>query len=114
MDYEIYEVNITYQAKQDSNSIFSYITYELQSFDHAIDLIRCFEKSIERLDVFPHRYSVFEKDPWDKMGIRKMPVQNYIVLYMIDERNKKVLVMMVVYAKRDMGTVLNRIISIKN
>ena len=37
-----------------------------------------------RLDTMPERYRKYEKEPWKSRGLRVLPVDNYVVLYIPD------------------------------
>lgn len=52
---------------------------------------RAFEnKTISGLNFMPLRYPLTDEDPWRTNGIRKMPVKNFLVYYLIDEESKTV------------------------
>ena len=59
------------------------------------------EKEIGTLDIMPARFPFLDREPWRSIGYHKMPVQNFIVYYFIDEEAKTVWVTAVVYARRD-------------
>ena len=63
---------------------------------------RAFEnKTISGLNFMPLRYPLTDEDPWRTNGIRKMPVKNFLVYYLIDEESKIVSVTAVIYGHRD-------------
>ena len=49
----------------------------------------------------PARYPLTEGEPWRTKGIRRMPVRNFLVYYLIDEEAKTVWVTAVLYGRRD-------------
>ncbi|MBQ7669946.1 MAG: type II toxin-antitoxin system RelE/ParE family toxin [Clostridia bacterium] len=59
------------------------------------------EKEIGTLDIMPARFPLLDREPWRALGYHKMPIQNFIVYYFIDEGSKTVWVTAVVYARRD-------------
>ena len=64
------------------------------------------QREIEKLDSMPARYPLTEEEPWRTKGIRKMPVRNFLVYYLIDEEAKTVWVTAVLYGRRDQITAL--------
>ena len=64
--------------------IFEYIAFELQSPENAIGQLDRLEEQILSLDTMPERYRKYEKEPWKSRGLRVLPVDNYVVLYIPD------------------------------
>ena len=56
---------------------------------------------IEKLDFMPSKYPLTEEESWHTKGIRKMPVKNFIVYYLVSEEEKTVWVTAVIYGRRD-------------
>ena len=86
----IYEVIITKQADADLRGIYEYITFELLSPDNAAGQLERLEKRIMALEEFPEKFRPYEKEPWYSRGVRVMPVDNYLVFYILDKREKVV------------------------
>ena len=80
----IYEVELSEQADSDLRGIFEYIAFELQSPENAIGQLDRLEEQILSLDTMPERYRKYEKEPWKSRGLRVLPVDNYVVLYIPD------------------------------
>ena len=80
----IYEVELSEQADSDLRGIFEYIAFELQSPENASGQIDRLEEQILSLDTMPERYRKYEKEPWKSRGLRVLPVDNYVVLYIPD------------------------------
>ena len=93
----IYEVELSEQADSDLRGIFEYIAFELQSPENASG----------HLDMMPERYRKYEKEPWKSRGLRVLPVDNYVVLYIPDSDKKVVTILRVMYAGRDIDNQLN-------
>lgn len=55
----------------------------------------------------PKRYQKYEKDPWKSLGLRVLPVDNYVVLYIPNSDKKIVTILRVMYAGRDIDNLLN-------
>ena len=95
----IYEVELSEQADSDLRGIFEYISFELQ-----LDRL---EEQILSLDTMPECYRKYEKEPWKSRGLRVLPVDNYVVLYIPDSDKKVVTILRVMYAGRDIDNQLN-------
>ena len=103
----IYEVEVSEQADRDLREIFEYIAFELQSPENAIGQLDRLEEQILSLDTMPERYRKYEKEPWKSRGLRILPVDNYVVLYIPDSDKKVVTILRVMYTGRDIDNQLN-------
>ena len=103
----IYEVEVSEQADSDLRGIFEYIAFELQSPENAIGQLDRLEEQILSLDTMPERYRKYKKEPWKSRGLRVLPVDNYVVLYIPDSDKKVVTILRVMYAGRDIDNQLN-------
>ena len=103
----IYEVEVSQQADSDLRGIFEYIAFELQSPKNASGQLDRLEKQILSLNTMPERYRRYEKEPWKSRGLRVLPVDNYVVLYIPDCDKKVVTILRVMYAGRDIDNQLN-------
>lgn len=97
----IYEVIITDQANADLRGIYEYITFGLLSPDNAAGQLERLEKRIMALEEFPEKFRPYEKEPWYSRGVRVMPVDNYLVFYILDKREKVVEILRVMYTGRN-------------
>lgn len=93
----IYRVELSEQADADLRGIFEYIAFELLSPENALGQLERLEQSIMGLDQMPERFNTFASEPWKSYGLRKMPVDNYCVLYIPDKDNGVVTVIRVMY-----------------
>ena len=103
----IYGVEVSEQADSDLREIFEYIAFELQSPEIASRQLNRLEKHILSLDTMPKCYQKYEKEPWKSRGLRVLPVDNYVVLYIPDSNKKVVTILRVMYAGRDIDNHLN-------
>lgn len=104
----IYDIKITNQADQDIRNIYEYIAYELQSPENARGQLNRIECCILGLRHMPERYRFFDKEPWKSRGLHVMPVDNYCVLYIVNDGDREVSVIRVMYGGRDIDTQLNK------
>lgn len=101
-----YEVKLTTQAIKQIEETVQYISKILLEPEIAqkwADTLQC---EIEKLNSMPSRYPLTEEEPWHTSGIRKMPVKNFLVYYLIDKPKKSVWVTAVIYGQRDQTAAL--------
>lgn len=104
----IYEVRLTQEASDDLRGIFEYIAYDLQSIQNAVGQLERLERGIVSLNQMPERFRIYEKEPWRSRNLRIMPVDNYLVFYVPDQKTRKVTVIRVMYGGRNTDIQLNK------
>ena len=104
----IYEVELSEQADSDLRGIFEYIAFELHSPENASGQLDRLEEQILSLDTMPERYRKYEKEPWKSRGLHIVPVDNYCVLYIVDNGDMTVPIMRVMYGGRDIDVQLDK------
>lgn len=101
-----YSIRITRQARDHLRDIKNYISEGLGAPKTARDTILLIKKAIEGLYQMPRRYKLVDEAPWHDLGVHQMRVKNYYVYYWIDEANKIVQIIAVIYVSRDQMTQL--------
>lgn len=102
-----YRIEIGAQAQSDITDIMRYIGQVLLEPRTAGNLYRLLKEEILSLKQMPERYP-YEDDDWLRaLGIRKLLVKNYKVLYFVDTERQLVQVARVVYAGRDISRLLD-------
>ncbi len=96
-----YEVKLTTQAIGQIEETVQYISKTLLEPGTARKWADTLQREIGKLDVMPSRYPLTQEEPWRTNGIRKMPVKNFLVYYLVDEEKKTVWIIAVVYGRRD-------------
>ncbi len=102
----MYNVQFLPIAQNDLLDIARYISSELGSTEAAIRLT---EKIIKRTDVlgeFPYSCPVYMPIRQMRNEYRKLRVDNYLVFYTVNEKEKNVTVMRIIYARRDFENLL--------
>ena len=97
----IFEVEISEQAEADLRGIFEYIAFTLLAPENASGQLDRLENGILSLEQYPMRHRAYEKEPWHSRGLRVLPVDNYVVLYIPNEETKVVTVIRVMYGGRN-------------
>lgn len=101
-----YMVELSAQARVDLESIYEYIAYTLLSPSAAEGQLDRLEQNILELDHMPMRFQEYDEEPWHSRGLRMMPVDNYLVLYIPNEVTSKVTVIRVMYVGRDIRGIM--------
>ena len=96
-----YDVKLTSQAIGQIEETMQYISKILLAPETARKWAYTLQCEIGKLDSMPLRYPLTEEEPWHTRGIRKMPVKNFLVYYLVDEKKKTVWVTAVIYGRRD-------------
>ena len=99
-----YQVLYTADAYRDLQGIHRYIAVELQEKTVAKMQMARIKKAEHAL---PERHGGVDWEPWSSMGVRRLPVDNYIVYYMVDQQKALVYVIRVVYGGRDIEDMIS-------
>ncbi|HRS21484.1 MAG TPA: type II toxin-antitoxin system RelE/ParE family toxin, partial [Clostridia bacterium] len=89
MSKSSFHVKFTAAAYDDSEQIYSYISKKLLAETAADNLLEKIESSIMRLKKFPYSGSLVSDEPLRKRGYRKLIIDNYIVIYLVNEMDKQ-------------------------
>lgn len=100
MDINTYEIVLTEIAKEDLEFIYDYIYETLHANKAANSLMNKIEKRILMLENNPCAGIEVCIKPHNEM-YRKLVIDNYIVLYQVEESCKQVVIYKVVYSKTD-------------
>ena len=96
-----YRVIFTETAETELDGIYDYISRTLLSEDAANRLMEKIEASTLRLEIFPESCSIADGYIINDIQYRKLIVDNYILLYNIDEAIKQVNIIHVFYGRRN-------------
>ena len=97
----IFDVKLSKQADSDLRDIYEYIAFELQSQKNTVGQLYRIEKMILSLEEMPERFRRYEREPWHSQGLRIVPVDNYLVVYIPELEIHRVTVMRVLYGRRN-------------
>ena len=103
---EKYNVIYSPEAASDLRSIYSYIAFTLKEADIAENLVNEIRAEIRKLDHQPERYAPVDLEPWQSMGMRKLPVKNYVAFYWVDDDTNEVNVTRIFYGGRDIENII--------
>ena len=86
--------------------ILNYITDIIKQPETAAHIFSSTEEKVKSLNRMPTRHSVVRDEPYATLGVRMMPVENYIAFFVIDEENAEVHVLRILYKKREWQNLL--------
>jgi len=96
-----YEIIMTNDATMDLYTIRNYIAETLGVPDVAKAYIKYIYSDISKLKTAPKRHPVLDDEPWKSRHIRRFRSKNFLIYYYLDEKNKSVYILNIVYNKRD-------------
>ena len=88
-----YKVGYSVDALDDLREIYSYIANELLVPEAAAAQLGRISLSVRSLDFMPARYTLVEWEPWHSMKMHQLPVANFIVYYLVDDKERTVLLL---------------------
>lgn len=101
----MFKLKITGSAREDINSIESYISLNLSSDNIARKTILDIKNAVKSLEVMPQRHRIYKSSSLG-IAIRSFPVRNYLIFYSIDLDKKIVYILRILYAKRNIDKIL--------
>lgn len=104
-----YRIKITRQAKEHLMLIRQYIAVESKEPTSAQKLLELLKSEMLCLETMPHRVKCIDEQPWHDLGFRKIKVKNYYIYFVIDENNKQIQILAVIYVRRDQANQLEQI-----
>lgn len=102
-----YKVGYSVDALDDLREIYSYIANELLAPETATAQLGHIRKGVRSLDFMPARYALVDWEPWHSMKMHHLPVDNFIVYYLVDDEKRAVTVARIFYGGRDIEGIIN-------
>ena len=96
-----HSIFMTHTATEDLKSIASYIANELREPSIAKKLVGNIKEVVMSLEQMPTRYSLLHDANLAVQGIRKIMVDNYIVFYIVYEKDQVVTIVRILHSRRD-------------
>ncbi|MCL2859749.1 MAG: type II toxin-antitoxin system RelE/ParE family toxin [Oscillospiraceae bacterium] len=100
-DESTYEIEFTEEYDKELDKIYNYISKNLCAEDSAKKLLIKTEQKIINLKYSPKIYVEIKKYEGTKRRYRRLVVDNYVILYTIDEEKKIVYVVHIFYGGSD-------------
>ena len=98
---EMYEIKFTKDCKEEIVEIYEYISKKLVAENSAKQLMGKMRNSVMNLSKFPNIYPKIEKKDKYKRQFRRMVIDNYVILYTVDENKKDIYIAHMYYGKRN-------------
>jgi len=96
-----YNIEITEPAEKDLYEIGAYVSKELLEPETAKKVISKIAKGVYTLEDMPLRNALVSDERLAYKGIRKIIVDNYLILYIVNEDTKTVTIIRILYCKRN-------------
>jgi addiction module RelE/StbE family toxin len=104
---ERYQVIYSPVAKEDLRGIYRYIAFNLLEPEIAGNQVNRIRECIRKLDVFPQKHQKVTWEPWSSVGMRHIPVNNFIVYYLVNDEHKLVTVIRILYGGRNAEQIIS-------
>ena len=101
-----WNIKLTPEFRQDVRDIHSYMANTLLAPETALKQVDRILGEVETLTEMPHRKPLYEREPWKSRGLRKLVVDNFVVFYLTNEKQKDVAVLHVFYCGRNITSLL--------
>ncbi|MHB1452773.1 MAG: type II toxin-antitoxin system RelE/ParE family toxin [Saccharofermentanales bacterium] len=98
-----YDLKVTYLAQEDLNEIFFCISENLKAPAAAKSLMEAIIDGIQSLCNFPYKSPESTDLILKHRGYRKLVIENYIALYLVDENSRQITIARVFYGAMDYG-----------
>lgn len=96
-----YTLKITNKALADMAAIYDYIADQLQAPEAAMQQYDRIAEAIETLSAFPERCPLLHSQPEQSLGMRHLPVNHYVVIFVVEE--DAVTMLRVLYSASDIS-----------
>ncbi len=103
-----YAIQLTRPAEKDLLTLHTYIAEILKEPRSAARIYRSIRSEIRSLSSMPERYPVICEQPYAEIGVRKLLVENYIVFYVVDKGSSRVMVLRILYNRREWRSILEQ------
>ncbi len=104
---ENYTVGYSEEALNDLREIYAYIANELLVPETAAMQVGRIRKEVRSLGFMPTRHVLVDWEPWHSMKMHQLPVDNFIVYYLVDDEGMTVTVARIIYGGRDIEEIIN-------
>ncbi len=102
-----YHIRVNPKARQDICDIGDYISEILLQPNISNKIVKGLRKSITNLQYFPYQFPIIQDATLCKIGIRCMPYKNYYIFYIVNENKKWVMIVRIIYNKRNWRRILS-------
>ena len=97
------------EALNDMKNIRDYIAQKLLAPEAAKNTVQRLGTVMASLSQMPKRVPLIEEEPWRSEGVRVRAVRNFLIYFWVNEAEKTVQIIAVIYARRDQTSVLSQL-----
>ncbi len=101
----IFDIIYSPEAQEDLADIYNHISVQFKSPETAKAQVKRIRDKADSLIVSPKRYRVYRKSAWRGLSLRLCPVNNYSILYVVDEQNEFVRIARIVCGRRNLDAI---------
>ena len=101
-----YKIIYSPLAVDDLRSIYLYIANTLKAKLAATNQANAIRKAIRALEIMPERFSIYESKSLHSATFHKLPVNNYVVFYIVDKEKHIVTIVRIFYGCMDIDNAL--------
>ena len=96
-----YEIRISEAADRDIDEILIYIAEKLKNPKAAVDFVNELDKKYAELEKHPFIFEMSRNKRLAQRGYRRFVVGSYVALYLVNERERAVIIARIFYGKRE-------------
>lgn len=96
-----FHVKYSKEALDDLRNIYTYIAYQLLARETAKKLVNKIRSEVRLLSNFPEKHKKIDWEPWASKHIRRKPVENYIIYYLVHHEQGTISIVRIIYSARD-------------
>ena len=101
MSNKQYSVEFTPIAMSDLEEIYIYIATQLHNETSADSIIDKIKHKIKQLETFPLSGAVVQDNLWSCKGYRMLVIDKYLIFYKVEEDEKLVIIVRIIYGSRN-------------
>jgi addiction module RelE/StbE family toxin len=101
-----YSIIIEKYAQKDLESIYNYICNNLVNKEAAIKLLNKIKEKFDSITLFPKSAPLINNNYVKNKNIRKLLIDNYIAFYEVDDVNKEIRIIRIMYGMQNFIDVL--------
>lgn len=103
-----YSYRFTHHAVMDLEDDITYLSEDLKNIKAATDFQNRFEQSICRIRTFPNSGIRVFNEYLKRKNVRKIRVKPYMIYYSVDDKNRLIIILRIIYEKRDIDDMIQK------
>ncbi len=103
-----YKIIYSSESLTDLIDIYNYISFDLLSPEVTVRHNLKIRNKIKTLSLMPERYQLVDWESWRSIKMRSLPIDNFIVFYLVNDKTKTVSIVRIFYAGRNIENIINK------